>query len=258
MNQYYRFDKNGYYIEPVISEGFYKEVPRMEMVTETEMVMEMQTTTEIQTVMEFQTVTHINEDGEEVETEIEVPVEKEVEIEIEVPVEREFEVEREVIDMFPYLPDDITDIRPPDGLYRAKFDKKKQKWTEAGSPPEPDIEQAKNQAILRTKQWVAAELEIPMKWTDGKYYSVTLEKQNLLSAQLGMYMMNAQTGQPITLQWNATGEPCELWEFEDLLALANDIKAYVTPIVMKQQKGEIQIKEAETYDEIIEILGNFA
>lgn len=117
-------------------------------------------------------------------------------------------------------------------------------------PPEPDIEAVKAAAIARTKSWVASELEKPMIWTDGKSYTVTLEKQNLLSAQLGMYMINTQMGDETPLTWNANGEPCEPWTFEDLRSLANDISAHVAPVVAKQQYAEVEIKHAATMDEI--------
>ncbi|MCL2616905.1 MAG: hypothetical protein FWD96_04590 [Defluviitaleaceae bacterium] len=38
------------------------------------------------------------------------------------------------------MPDNITNIRPPDGLFRAKFTGTE--WIEAGSPPEPEIQPA--------------------------------------------------------------------------------------------------------------------
>ena len=120
----------------------------------------------------------------------------------------------------------------------------------------PDLDIARVEAIIKTKLWVEKTLNMPLEY-NGKNYSVTLEKQNLLSAQLGMFMMNAQAGIAFPLSWNASGEPCESWTFEELLGLANAITAYVAPIVSKQQYAEININGAETYEQIQAILAEF-
>ncbi|MCL2096940.1 MAG: hypothetical protein FWH10_08565 [Oscillospiraceae bacterium] len=80
MREYYRFDEDGYYIEPVITEGYF--------------------------------------DSEGTE----------------------------------YTPEDLTEVRPPDGLYRGKFDKNKQEWVETGSPPEIDPEEARLAEIAELKR----------------------------------------------------------------------------------------------------------
>jgi hypothetical protein len=115
----------------------------------------------------------------------------------------------------------------------------------------------KEKAIVYTKKLLKHRLDEGMTWTNGKKYSITLEKQNLLSAQLGMYMINAQAGIEIPLTWNASGEPCEPWTVENLCALANDISAIVSPLVSKQQYAEVKLNEAETNEEIEEILNEF-
>lgn len=119
-----------------------------------------------------------------------------------------------------------------------------------------DVEWLRSEAINHTKQWLTAELGRGMEYK-GEIYAVTLEKQNLLSAQLGMYMMNVQIGRPTTLTWNASGKSCVEWQFEELLDLANAIDAYVRPIIKKQQNGEEQINGAVTHDEIRTILKDF-
>ena len=80
MREYYRFDENGYYVEPVITEGYF--------------------------------------DSEGME----------------------------------YTPDDLTEVRPPDGLYQGKFDKNKQEWVETGSAPEIDPEEARLAEIIELKR----------------------------------------------------------------------------------------------------------
>ena len=163
----------------------------------------------------------------------------------------------EIPQMEQYVPDGMTTTRPPDGLYLAHWDG--EKWSEAGSPPPPDIGALKVAAIARTKQWVAETLDKGMIWeADGKKYTVTEQKQNRLSALIGMYLANAQFGEEMPLSWNASGEECTVWTFEALFALSNDIAAYVVPLIAKQQHAEVQINEAETAGEIEAILGDFA
>jgi hypothetical protein len=69
--------------------------------------------------------------------------------------------------------------------------------------------------------------------------------------------MNAQIGIDYPLKWNASGEECTYWSYENLFTLANGIAAYVMPVVAKQQTAETRIKQAETAGEIDEILEEF-
>lgn len=48
----------------------------------------------------------------------------------------------------------------------------------------------------------------PLLWTDGKYYSVTSEKQSLLTSNLALYQISATAGMPFKLTWNSTGDEC--------------------------------------------------
>jgi len=82
----------------------------------------------------------------------------------------------------------------------------------------------------------------PLLYTDGKYYAVTLEKQNLLTGNLLAYQLELQFGvENPELEWNATGDECTSWTFEDLSALAIAIKHYVKPYVAHQRKVEKDI-----------------
>ena len=118
------------------------------------------------------------------------------------------------------------------------------------------LDDTKRIAINQTKHWVDNVLSNPMEF-NGKYYSVTLEKQNLLSAQLGLYGLNLSMGTVIPLSWNATGEPCQDWEFTDLLALSNAIAVYVKPIVGLQQQVEQEIRNASAVEQVQLIIQNF-
>ena len=111
------------------------------------------------------------------------------------------------------------------------------------------LEEAKEEAITETKELLAELLEMPMPF-NGKQYTVSMEKQNLLSAQLGLWALNSQAGVPMELTWNATGEPCEPWEPENLLGLANAVALYVEPFVQKQRDAEVEIKKSKSKDKV--------
>jgi hypothetical protein len=111
------------------------------------------------------------------------------------------------------------------------------------------LDDIKFEAIMETKRLLARVLEIPIVFND-KQYSVTIEKQNLLSAQLGLFGLNSQAGIPMQLTWNSTGEECVPWEYENLLDLANTIALYVEPFVGAQRHVEVIIKDADSSESV--------
>lgn len=123
-----------------------------------------------------------------------------------------------------------------------------------GNPP--SLDEIKADAIMVTRFLLVKALENPITF-NGKQYSVTLEKQNLLSAQLGIFGLNTQAGIPTELTWNATGQPCEPWTFEDLLALSNAMRMHVTPLVQKQRDTEVSIKKARTEKEVQNVITKY-
>lgn len=126
------------------------------------------------------------------------------------------------------------------------------------SPAEPkdpsELDSLREQKISQTKTALKDFLvDNPLKWTDGKYYSVTSEKQSLLTSNLALYQVSASAGIPFKLTWNSTGEECAEWSYESLCALALAIGTYVKPFVAKQQELEIQINGCKTKKEIEDI-----
>ena len=113
----------------------------------------------------------------------------------------------------------------------------------------PPLENHQKEAIIQTHVILAETLQTPIEHK-GRYFSVTMEKQNLLSAQLGLFGLNKQVGIPMELSWNATGEICEPWEFPNLLNLANAMAAYVEPLVQMQRETEVKIKQAKDETEV--------
>ena len=114
-----------------------------------------------------------------------------------------------------------------------------------------EIEAHKTKRIQESKMLLAKWLnDNPILYTDGKYYSVTEEKQALLNGNLASYERAKSMGIVYDLKWNATEQPCETWSYTDLLTLSLNIAAYVAPKVSKQQLLEVQIRNCETIDEI--------
>ena len=96
-------------------------------------------------------------------------------------------------------------------------------------------------------EWLANN---PLLFSDGKYYSVTEEKQALLNSNLASYERATNAGIEYPLKWNSTGEECIEWTYENLVALSLTIAAYVAPKVSQQQSIEIAIKSCETVEEL--------
>lgn len=120
---------------------------------------------------------------------------------------------------------------------------------------EQELEQkfisVKDNKILESKTALSDYLQNhPLQWSDGKYYSVTSEKQSLLTSNLALYQISAAAGQPFKLTWNSTGDECVEWSYENLAALALAIGTYVKPFVSHQQELELAIKACKTQAEL--------
>ena len=85
------------------------------------------------------------------------------------------------------------------------------------------------------------------------YYSVTQEKQNLLTSAYTSYMVLTQAGQNPTLTWNATGKPCEIWEVSEFIQLIAEIQGYVYPLIKKQQLMEVEINNCTKKSELEDV-----
>ena len=120
------------------------------------------------------------------------------------------------------------DYVPPDTLSPLKMAK---------------IEESKT----KLAEWLANN---PLLYSDGKYYSVTEEKQSLLNSNIASYERAKALGIDYPLKWNSTGEECCLWAYDNLVTLSLAIAAYVAPKVSKQQLLEVQIRNCETIEEL--------
>ena len=81
-------------------------------------------------------------------------------------------------------------------------------------------------------------------------YSVTQDKQSLLTSVLLMAKTALEAGISYEITWNATGQPCEVWTYEELLQLSLAINTYVKPLVTEQQYCEVAINKCTTIDEV--------
>lgn len=97
------------------------------------------------------------------------------------------------------------------------------------------------------------------KYPEGRYYTVTSEKQRQLTSKMAMYNIYSQQEKEYPLlKWNDTGNVCEPWTIEELTQLSMEIDAYITPLVSKQQSYEVAVKNASTEDEIHNIVFSLA
>ena len=121
-----------------------------------------------------------------------------------------------------------------------------------------DLDTLKADKIEMSKRILAEWLESnPMLYTDGKYYSVTAEKQSLLNGNLASYERAKAINVEYPLKWNSTGSECVSWDYTDLLALSLTIAGYVAPKVSKQQAIEVAINNCNTIEEVNDIVINY-
>lgn len=150
--------------------------------------------------------------------------------------------------------------KPGEELWTVKEQEDCYEVVSDGTVPseEQSLEPIKNNKISESKTALSAYLAShPLQWSDGKYYSVTSEKQALLTSNLALYQISASAGQPFKLTWNSTGDECVEWTYEELAALALAIGTYVKPIVSRQQELEIAIKACTTMEELNAIEINY-
>lgn len=144
-------------------------------------------------------------------------------------------------------------VKPGEDLWTIEDKEDCYEIVSAGQVPseEESIAIFKDYKVTESKTALSEYLaEHPLQWTDGKYYSVTSEKQSLLTSNLALYQISAAAGTPFKLTWNSTGDECVEWAYEDLAALALTIGTYVKPFVSHQQKLELMIRAATTQAEL--------
>ena len=120
------------------------------------------------------------------------------------------------------------------------------------------LEEIKEILILKTKENLSIYLASnpilsTVKYEEGRHYSVTMEKQNLLLTNIATYQMAQQAGVECLLTWNDTGKECEVWTYEQLFQLSMEIRTYVAPIISLQQYMETNIKNCSSILDVLKI-----
>lgn len=84
------------------------------------------------------------------------------------------------------------------------------------------------------------------KYQDGRHYTVSYEKQQ----QLNTILFNHSIGIISKLYWNTRSLSSEEWTETELKTLASEISNYVTPLVDKQRKYEVNINNCTSRAEL--------
>ena len=142
----------------------------------------------------------------------------------------------------------------PDINYVLKVNVEKQEvwWEETGNKT---LETSKEEKIKLSKTKLDLYLRENPLYSNVHndtydYYTVTKEKQSLLTSEFTGYQTLKQAGIDAEFTWNAQGKESEVWTEQEGIALINQIRAYVKPLVSKQQELEIQIKNCNSHREL--------
>ncbi|WOO35416.1 hypothetical protein R2R35_16640 [Anaerocolumna sp. AGMB13020] len=85
-----------------------------------------------------------------------------------------------------------------------------------------------------------------------KKYSITKEKQSLLTQEIAIVQMAIQAGIEYQPSWNAADEPLTYdWTLEELKQLAFEVVTLVKPLVRHQQTIESNINAAQTKEDVL-------
>lgn len=124
--------------------------------------------------------------------------------------------------------------------------------------PESKLESLKMNQIKISKSNLSTYLEenplfSTVKYEDGRYYNVTLEKQYSLTDRLLKYTVFKNAGGNYVLWWNSVGQTSERWEYKELLQLSTEIEEYVNPLVELQREVELRIRECTTQEDVLSV-----
>lgn len=125
--------------------------------------------------------------------------------------------------------------------------------------PEEDLTPLKEEKIKRSKEQLEFFLINHPLYSKAHnqtydYYTITEDKQSLLTSEFMGYQVLKTAGVETNFTWNAQGKPCEIWTEQEGIQLIGEIRAYVKPLIEYQQKKEILIQNAQTREEIENIL----
>lgn len=125
--------------------------------------------------------------------------------------------------------------------------------------PDEDLTPLKEEKIKRSKEQLEIFLINNPLYSNAHnqtydYYTITEDKQNLLTSEFMSYQVLKSAGIETNLTWNAQGKPCEIWTEQEGIQLIGEIRAYIKPLIEYQQKKEVLIRNAKTREEIENIV----
>lgn len=121
------------------------------------------------------------------------------------------------------------------------------------------LETAKKVKITESKSSLKTYLEMYQFSSDCHNntlakYSITEEKQVLMATEYINYQVGKTNNEETVLKWNETGKVSEIWTETEFTQLMVEIKNFVAPLVVKQQKYEEQIKSVTTMEGLNQIV----
>ena len=126
-----------------------------------------------------------------------------------------------------------------------------------GDPPTQDDiinikkSQLVNQSKMELSTYLASNPLVSTCHNDKSgTYSITSDKQSLMTSNYLSYMISKQLGLDTTITWNESGKECEIWTEQEFLTLIAETTAYVKPLVKKQQEYEVAINACTTLEEL--------
>ena len=84
-------------------------------------------------------------------------------------------------------------------------------------------------------------------------YSITEEKQSLMTSQYTSYKVEQTFNPDAVLKWNETGKTCEVLTEEEFLQLVLEVKYRVEPLVEYQRQYEKTVNECNTKEEVLAV-----
>lgn len=124
------------------------------------------------------------------------------------------------------------------------------------------LDEVKAMKIAESKKvladWLAANpLKSSAHGEKEGIYSVTEEKQSLLTSQYTSYILEKQVNPEAVITWNESGKECEVWTEEEIVQLICEIKAYVYPRVAKQQSYECEIQAMSSKEDVVAMVFDY-
>lgn len=151
----------------------------------------------------------------------------------------------------------------PSSNLESRIEKNYDMWLEKAKEVDGSLKDLKAEKIKMSKTMLADYIAThPLTSTAhggvAGIYSVTEEKQSLMTSQYISYQAEKQFNPDAVLTWNETGKSCEVWTEAEFLQLVIEIKQYVYPLVSHQQTIEEQINAATSIQEVEAIVVDYS